>query len=222
MNEWCIPTASADYVAHMEDVLEVYTQPYDPLRPIVCLDETSRQLIEERRVPVREPGQVELVDYEYRRCGVVNLFMMFEPLAAKRFVKVTDTRTRVDFAHCIKDLVDVHYPHTEKILLVMDNLNTHSAASLYQAFPPTEARRLAEKLEIHHTPKHASWLNMAEIEIGVLSRQCLAGYSVSADDMRRKVMAWQLRRNSACLSVDWQFTTADARIKLKKLYPVLL
>lgn len=201
--------------------MEVYTQPYDPLRPVICLDETSRQLIEERHISVNEPGQVKLVDYEYRRCGVVNLFMMFEPLATKRFVKVTDTRTRVDFAHCIKELVDTHYPYAEKILLVMDNLNTHSIASLYQAFPPTEARRLAEKLEIHHTPKHASWLNMAEIEIRVLARQCLAGYSVSADVMRCKVNAWQFRRNSACLSVDWQFTTADARIKLKKLYPIL-
>lgn len=220
MKEWCIPTASAEYVAHMEDVLEVYARPYDPLRPVVCLDEASRQLIEERRIPVREPGQVELVDYEYRRCGVANLFMMFEPLAAKRFVEVTDTRTRMDFAHCIKVLVDIRYPHAEKILLVMDNLNTHSIASLYQAFPPAEARRLAEKLEIHYTPKHASWLNMAEIEIGVLSRQCLAGYSVSADDLRSKVHAWQFHRNSSCLSVNWQFTTTDARIKLKKLYPV--
>jgi len=212
---------SAEYVADMEDVLETYKLPYDPLRPVVCLDETSRQLIEERHIPVTEPGQIELVDYEYRRCGVVNLFMMFEPLAAKRFVEVTDTRTRVDFAHCVKELADVHYPNAEKILLVMDHLNTHSIASLYQAFPAAEARRLAEKLEIHHTPKHASWLNMAEIEIGVLSRQCLSGYSVSADDMRRKVRAWQLRRNSACLSVDWHFTTADARIKLKKLYPTI-
>jgi hypothetical protein len=155
----------------MEDVLETYKRPYDPLRPVVCLDETSRQLIEERHIKATEPGQVELVDYEYRRYGVVNLFMMFEPLAAKRFVKVTDTRTRVDFAHCVKQLADVHYPNAEKILLVMDHLNTHSIASLYQSFPAPEARRLAEKLEIHHTPKHASWLNMAEIEIGVLSRQ---------------------------------------------------
>ncbi len=222
MKEWCIPEASADYVAHMEDVLETYKLPYDPLRPVVCLDETSRQLIEELHIPATQPGQIELVDYEYRRCGVVNLFMMFEPLAAKRFVEVTDRRTRVDFAHCIKELVDVHYPNAEKILLVMDNLNTHSIASLYQAFSAPEARRLAEKLEIHHTPKHASWLNMAEIEIGVLSRQCLSGYSVTADDMRRKVRAWQLRRNSSCLSVDWHFTTVDARIKLKKLYPALL
>jgi len=205
----------------MEDVLDVYKQPYDPLRPVICFDETNRQLIEERRIPVTEPGQIKLVDYEYRRCGVANLFMMFEPLAAKRVVNVTQTRTRVDFAHCIKELSDIHYPHAEKIIAVMDNLNTHSIASLYQAFPPAEARRLAEKLEIHYTPKHASWLNMAEIEISVLSRQCLSGYSVSIDDMRRKVNAWQFKRNTDCLSVDWQFTTDDARVKLKKLYPVI-
>jgi len=212
---------SADYVAKMEDVLEVYKQPYDPLRPVICFDETNRQLVEERRIQVNHPGQIELVDYEYRRCGVVNLFMMFEPLAARRFVKVTETRTRVDFAHCVKELVDIHYPNAEKIIAVMDNLNTHSIASLYQTFPPQEARRLAEKFEIHHTPKHASWLNMAEIEISVLSRQCLSGYSVSIDDMRQNVNAWQFRRNTACLSVDWRFTAHDARIKLKKLYPVI-
>jgi len=205
----------------MEDVLEVYKRPYDHLRPVICFDETNRQLIEEKHIPFNQPGQIELVDYEYRRCGVANLFMMFEPLAAKRFVKTTETRTRVDFAHCIKELVDVHYPNVEKIIAVMDNLNTHSIASLYQAFPPGEARRIAEKLEIHYTPKHASWLNMAEIEIGVLSRQCLSGYSISIDDIRRKVNAWQFRRNTNYLSVNWRFTTNDARIKLKKLYPVI-
>ena len=204
----------------MEDVLEVYKRCYDPLRPVVCLDETSRQLIEERHLPLR-PGAVERVDYEYRRCGVANLFMMFEPLAAQRHVKVTQTRTRIDFAHCIRELVDIHYPHVEGIVLVMDNLNTHSIASLYQAFPPELARRLAEKLEIHYTPKHASWLNMAEIELGVLSRQCLSGYTVTMDDMRHKVDAWQCRRNANCSSVDWQFNTTDARIKLKKLYPII-
>ena len=186
----------------MEDVLEVYKQPYDPLRPVICFDETNRQLIEEKRIPANQPGQIELVDYEYRRCGVCNLFIMFEPLAAKRLINVTETRTRVDFAHCIKELVDLHYPHAEKIIAVMDNLNTHSIASLYQAFPPHEARRLVQKLEFHYTPKHASWLNMAEIEISVLSRQCLSGYSVSIDDMRQKVNAWQFRRNTNCLSVD--------------------
>jgi len=209
-----------EFVAAMEDVLEVYCQPYDPLRPVVCMDETSRQLIEERHISAT-PGQVELVDYEYRRCGVVNLFMMFEPLAAKRIVKVTDTRKRVDFALCIKELVDNHYTHAEIIVLVMDNLNTHSIASLYEAFPPDEALRLTKKLEIHHTPKHASWLNMAEIELSVLARQCLCGYSTSKEEMAHKTSAWQLRRNSACHSVDWRFTTDNARIKLKKLYPII-
>lgn len=205
----------------MEDVLEVYKQGYDCLRPVVCFDETSRQLIEERYIPAK-PGQVQRVDYEYRRCGVADLFMMFEPLAAKRIVKVTKSRTRVDFAHCIKELVDVHYPNAETIVLVMDNLNTHSTASLYQAFEPQEARRIAEKLEIHYTPKHASWLNMAEIEIGVLARQCFSGYTTCIEDMRDQVNAWQARRNARCFTVDWQFTTQDARVKLKSLYPKLL
>ncbi len=205
----------------MEDVLEVYKRDYDHLRPVICFDETSRQLIEERHIPAK-PGQVERVDYEYRRCGVADLFMMFEPLAAKRVVKVTGSRTRIDFAHCVRELVDVHYPNAESIVLVMDNLNTHSTASLYQAFEPHEARRIAEKLEIHYTPKHASWLNMAEIEIGVLSRQCLVGHTASMDTMRTEVNAWQARRNAQCFTVNWQFTTQDARIKLKSLYPELL
>lgn len=169
----------------MEDVLETYKQPYDPIRPVVCLDETSRQLIEERSIPAK-PGSPELVDYEYRRCGVADLFVAFEPLAAKRVVKVTETRKAVDFAEFVRELVDIHYAHTEKVILVMDNLNIHSIASLYKAFEPIEARRIAEKLEIHHTPIHASWLNMAEIEIGVLSRQCLAE-SVSSID---KIAIW--------------------------------
>ena len=205
----------------MEDVLDVYQRPYDPLVPVVCLDETNRQLIEERRIAVNKPGQVELVDYEYRRCGVADLFVAFEPLSAKRVVEVKQSRKRVDFAAFVKDLVDIHYSHAEKIVLVMDNLNIHSIASLYEAFPAAEARRIAEKLEVHHTPKHASWLNMAEIEIGVLSRQCLAEKMTSIADMRRKVAAWQWQRNNACHSVNWRFTTADARVKLKKLYPVL-
>jgi hypothetical protein len=204
----------------MEDVLDVYKRPPDPLRPVVCLDETNRQLIEERSVPAK-PGRPELVDYEYRRCGVADLFVAFEPLAAKRVVEVTETRTAVDFAGFVRELVDVHYAHAEKVVLVMDNLNIHAISSLYKAFEPCEARRIAEKLEIHHTPKHASWLNMAEIEIGVLSRQCLAEKMVSIDEMRSKVSAWQCRRNAACSSVNWRFTTDDARIKLKKLYPLL-
>lgn len=204
----------------MEDVLETYSQPYDPLRPVVCMDETNRQLIEERHIPAK-PGNPEIVDYEYRRCGVADLFVAFEPLAAKRIVKVTERRTSTDFAQFVKELVDVHYAHTEKIVLVMDNLNIHKIASLYKAFEPQEARRISEKLEIHHTPIHASWLNMAEIEIGVLSRQCLTEAMNCIDDMKRKVSAWQCRRNAACSTVNWRFTTTDARIKLKKLYPVI-
>ena len=157
----------------MEDVLDVYQRPYDPLRPVVCLDETNRQLIEKRSVSAR-PGHPKLEDYEYRRCGVVDLFVAFEPLACKRVVKLTNTRTAVDFAHFLRELVDVHYSHCEKIVLVMDNLNIHSIASLYKAFDPATARRIVQSLEIHYTPIHASWLNMAEIEIGILSRQCLS------------------------------------------------
>lgn len=203
----------------MEDVLDVYKRPYDPLCPVICVDETNRQLIEERSMPAK-PGSTELVDYEYRRCGVADLFVAFEPLAAKRVVKVTENRKAVDFAEFLRELADVHYSHAEKIVLVMDNLNIHSISSLYRAFQPKEARRIAERLEIHYTPIHASWLNMAEIEIGVLSRQCLAKSMSSVDEMRRKVSSWQCRRNANSSSVNWRFTTADARIKLKRLYPV--
>jgi transposase len=206
----------------MEDTLEVYHRPYNEKFPMVCLDETNRQLIAETRKAIpAKPGQNKRVDYEYRRNGVVNLFMMFEPLKARRHVKVMEQRTRKDFARCIRELVDVHYPDAEKIVLVLDNLNTHSEGSLYEAFEPAEARRLAEKLEIHYTPKHGSWLNMAEIEIGVLSRQCLSKYIESRERMITEVEAWQRQRNDAEATVDWQFTTADARIKLKKLYPVI-
>lgn len=206
----------------MEDVLEVYHRPYNEKIPMVCLDETNRQLIAETRKAIpAKPGQNKRVDYEYRRNGVVNLFMMFEPLKARRYVKVMDQRTRKDFAQCVRELVDVHYPDAEKIILVLDNLNTHSEGSFYEAFEPSEARRLAEKLEIHYTPKHGSWLNMAEIEIGVLSRQCLSQYIESKEQMISEVGAWQQQRNYAEATVDWQFTTADARVKLKKLYPVI-
>jgi len=204
----------------MEDVLEVYKQPYDPLCPVVCLDETNRQLIEERSIPAK-PGSPELVDYEYRRCGVADLFVAFEPLAAKRVVKVTENRKATDFSWFIKDLADVHYPHAEKIVLVMDNLNIHTIASLYKTFEPKEARRIAERLEIHHTPIHASWLNMAEIEISALVRQCLAESMSDIQEMRQKVAAWQCRRNAYCNTANWRFTTSDARIKLKRLYPVI-
>jgi hypothetical protein len=204
----------------MEDVLEVYKLPYDPLRPVVCLDETNRQLIGETVSPLPTiPGSPQKVDYEYVRNGVANIFMMFEPLAARRYTAVTDTRTKLDFADCLRDLSDKYYPFAEKILLVMDNLNTHSLASLYEAFPPAQARRLAERFEIHHTPKHASWLNMAEIEIGVMSRQCLKERIPKKDIMASNVAAWTCNRNSKALSVSWHFTTEDARIKLKYLYP---
>ena len=204
----------------MEDVLEVYKEPYDPLRPVVCLDETNRQLVGEVATPIpMVPGQPRIYDYEYVRNGVANIFMMFEPLAARRYTSVTDTRTKVDFAHCLRDLSDKYYPHAEKIVIVMDNLNTHTLASLYEAFAPAEARRLAERFEIHYTPKHGSWLNMAEIEIGVMSKQCLNRRIPSKEDMSYQVKAWTCTRNSANLSVDWRFTTDDARIKLKRLYP---
>lgn len=206
----------------MEDVLEVYRRPYDPLHPVVCLDETNRQLIAETRrsIPAR-PGRVKRTDYEYRRKGVVNAFMAFEPLKARRHVRITDRRTRKDWAECMRELADVHYPQAERIVVIEDNLNTHSIGSLYEAFPPAEARHLAEKLELHHTPKHGSWLNMAEIEIGIFSRQCLTQYFPEKATMQREALAWEQQRNASQATVDWQFTTADARVKLKRLYPVI-
>ena len=206
----------------MEDVLDVYQRPYDPAKPVICLDETSRQLIEETRVTLPAlPGKTAKVDYEYRRNGVVDLFMMFEPLSGQRHVEVTDTRKREDFALCVKKLVDIYYPNAEKVVLVMDHLNTHSIASLYTAFPPEEAKRIADRLEIHYTPKHGSWMDMAEIEIGVLSRQCLSRHISNKDQMILEVAAWCDCRNSSHASVSGHFTAADARIKLKSLYPVI-
>ena len=196
----------------MEDVLDVYQRPYDPLRPVVCLDETNRQLIEKRRIPPK-PGSPEREDYEYRRCGVVDLFVAFEPLACKRVIKLTDTRTAVDFAHFLRELVEVHYSHCEKIVLVMDNLNIHSIASLYKAFDPSIARQIAQRLEIHHTPIQASWLNMAEIETGILSRQCLYQSMPSFQLMARQVNAWTLLRNAIYSMVHQRSSTTDARCK---------
>lgn len=204
----------------MEDVLDVYTRPYDPQRPQVCMDETSKQLVGETRVPVSAaPGRPARHDNEYVRNGVANLFMFCEPLAGKRRVKVTERRTRIDWAHAVRELVDEGYPQADKIVLVMDQLNTHGPASLYEAFPPAEAKRIADKLEIHHTPKHGSWLNMAEIELGVLARQCLDRRIGDAETLRHEVAAWELDRNDRTAKVDWRFTAADARIKLKRLYP---
>jgi len=204
----------------MEEVLDVYTRPYDPARPVVCLDETSRQVLAEVRPPLPSvPGRPARQDPEYVREGVVNLFLVTEPLRGWRQVRVSAHRTRVDWAHCVKDLVDVHYPAAERIVLVMDNLNIHSPASLYEAFSPAEAKRLADKLEIHHTPRHGSWLNMAEIELSILQRQCLDRRLDDRATMAREVAAWVTTRNRAGQRIDWRFTTADARIKLKRLYP---
>jgi len=207
----------------MEDVLDVYQRPYDPKRPQVCLDEASKQLLGEVREPIpMQPGKPEREDYEYERHGTANLFVIAEPLRGWRHVKVTDQRTRVDFAHVIQEMVDVHYPEAERIVLVMDNLNTHSPASLYEAFEPAEAKRLADKLEIHYTPKHGSWLNMAEIELSVMGRQCLAQRMPTKERLTDEAAAWEARRNQHRIRIDWRFTTADARIKLKRLYPSIL
>jgi len=206
----------------MEDVLDVDTRPYDPRRPLICMDETNKQLLRDARLPrPPRPGQPARVDYEYEREGVANLFLFCEPLAGQRWVDVTEHRTKVDWAHQIKDLVEGRYPAAEGIVLVMDQLNTHTPAALYEAFSPAEAKRLAHKLEIHYTPKHGSWLNIAEIELSVLSRQCLDRRVPDVATLAAEVDAWQERRNAAGGPVDWRFTTADARIKLKRLYPSL-
>ena len=204
----------------MEDVLEVYTRPHDPERPVVCLDETSKQLIAETRTPVPvKPGQPARHDYEYERNGTANLFMMFAPLEGSRHVKVTDRHTAIDYAEVLKDLSDTHFPDAQQIILVQDNLNTHKPASLYEAFPAAEARRLVERFEWHYTPKHGSWLDLAESELGVLSSQCLDRRIADKPTLTREVKAWQNDRNKHKAKADWQFTTADARIKLKRLYP---
>ena len=221
--QWCIPPqADAEFVCAMEDVLEVYHRPYDEQRPLVCLDEASKQLIGEtrQRLPA-EPGQPERFDYEYERKGTANLFMISEPLLGWRAVQVTERRTAKDFAEVVRWLVEEVHGDAEKVVLVMDNLNTHTAASLYEAFPPEQARRIIERLEIHHTPKHGSWLNMAEIELSVLARQCLDRRIESSEELRREVEAWELDRNERQVEIKWQFTTAEARIKLHRLYPVI-
>ena len=204
----------------MEDVLEVYHRQYGDNEVLVCLDETSKQQTKETRLPrPARPGASGIYDYEYERNGVSNMFMLFAPLEGWRRVEVTDRRTRADWARVVEQLVDVDYADKDRIVLVMDNLNTHHPASLYEAFEPAEARRIAERLEIHYTPKHGSWLNMAEIEIGVLSRQCLDRRIPDQPVLLREVEAWQGQRNREAVRVDWRFTTEDARIKLKSLYP---
>jgi DDE superfamily endonuclease len=206
----------------MEDVLEVYKRPYDEKRPVVCMDELNKQMIKEIQTPLpAEPGKAQRFDTEYERNGTSNIFLSFEPLKGKRQLKVTERRTKVDWAHYIKGLVDEEYAQADKIVLVQDNLNTHTGASLYEAFEASEAKRILEKLEFHYTPKHGSWLNMAEIELSHLSRQCLDRRIPDREILEKEVSAWLKQRNLEASVVDWQFTAEDARIKLKKLYPTL-
>jgi len=207
----------------MEDVLEVYRRPQDSLRPVVCMDESTKQLLEEVRQPIAvEKGAAERYDYEYRRNGVSTLFLAFEPLAGWRQVRVTERRTRQDWAWFIKDLLDTRYAEAERVVLVMDNLNTHGGASLYETFAPQEALRLLKRLEIHYTPKHGSWLNMAEGEFSVLQQQCLDRRIANSELLRQETAAWATQRNQATIGANWKFTTEDARVKLLKLYPSFL
>ena len=216
------PDCNAEFVCQMEETLNVYQRPYDEKRPMVCFDEATKQLVKHVEVPIPcKPGQPEIIDYEYERNGTGNLFMLSEPLLGHRMVLVTERRTAVDYAKAIRYLVDEMYPHAEKIVLVHDNLNTHKPASLYEAFPPEEARRILNKLEIHYTPKHGSWLNMAEIELSVLGRQCLDQRIPDMTVLTAEVAAWVNTRNEKKVRVNWQFTTTEARVKLKRLYPVL-
>jgi hypothetical protein len=214
------PEANAAFVAAMEDVLEVYQRPRDPERPLVCLDETSKQLVIETRQPIpARPGKPTRHDHEYERNGVANLFMMFAPLEGWRHVKVTDRHAGVDYAHALRDISDTHFPDAAKIVLVQDNLSTHTPASLYAAFPAPEARRLVERFEWHYTPKHGSWLDMAESELGVLAAQCLARRIPDKPALINEIDAWEKTRNEHHAKAEWQFKTADARVKLKRLYP---
>jgi transposase len=217
---WCIPTINAEYVARMEDVLELYAEAPDPLRPVVCFDETPRQLIGEERVPIRaEPGKPARFDYEYVRNGTVNVFMFVDVNRPWRHAKVTDQRTCIDFAECMRELVDDHYPEAERIRVVLDNLSAHSAAALYQAFEPAEARRILSRIELHFTPKHASWLNMVEIEIGVMVSQCLDRRIPDKATLIKEIAAWERRRNAEKARIKWMFTVDRARKKLGRAYP---
>jgi DDE superfamily endonuclease len=216
------PKANAAFVAAMEDVLDVYQRPHDPARPLVCLDEVSKQLVEETRAPQpMQPGQPARHDYEYKRNGTANMFMLFAPLEGWRHVEVTARRTAIDYAKILRDLADIHFPNAEKIVLVQDNLNTHAPSSLYEAFEPAEARRIIERFEWHYTPKHGSWLNLAESELAVLSGQCLDRRIPDATTLSSEVAAWRRHRNTHNAKANWHFTSADARVKLKSLYPAL-
>ncbi|WP_416350944.1 IS630 family transposase [Rivularia sp. UHCC 0363] len=218
--QWCIPTVDAEYVLRMEDLLDLYNEPYDPKRPVVCFDERPYALLEDVREPLPpEPGQPLRYDCEYTRNGCVNLFAMIQPSAGWRHIEVTQRRTKRDFALQIKDLVDVHLPHESRIRLVVDNLNIHSRAALYEVFEPSEARRIVQKLEFHYTPKHGSWLNQVEIELSVLSRQCLERRIPDVETLSHEIAAWEEERNSQCIGINWRFTTTDARNKMGRLYP---
>jgi len=219
---WCIGKPSATYVAKMEDVLDVYQRPYDPKRPVVCVDEGGKELRDtpQGTLPM-QPGQPAKEDYEYERLGKANLFLSVEPLAGKRRVRVTQRHTSPDFAHQLRCLVDEDYPEAEVIVWVVDNLNTHTPACLYRTFEPEEAHRIAAKLEWHYTPEHGSWLNMAECELSVLARQCLSRRLPDIATLTQEAYAWETRRNAMQVTIHWQFTTADARIKLRRLYPVI-
>jgi hypothetical protein len=215
-----IPTVGADFVWRMEDLLDLYAEPYDPARPTVCFDETSKQLVAETRTPLpMEPGKPERVDYEYERKGTANLFLVTEPLTGWRHVDVTDRRTKHDFARQMRELVDRHFPDADRIRLVLDNLNTHTPGALYEAFAPEEARRVLRKLEFHYTPVHGSWLNMAELEFSMLSRQCLDRRIGDRGFLTTEVAAWENARNEQRATIHWQFTVHDARRKLHRLYP---
>lgn len=220
--QWIIPPKhNSEFVAHMEQVLDVYKRPYDPGRPLVCMDETPRQLIRERRLPLpASPGRVTRYDYEYERCGVCNVFLAVEPLAGRRTVQVTERKTKTDWALFVETIAGL-YPDAEKITLVMDNYNTHVPGALYEMFPPAKAKVLWDRFEFVYTPKHGSWLNMAEIELSVLTRQCLDRRIDNLQEMSAQVQSWQNRRNNADAKIDWQFTSDNARIKLKRLYPTL-
>ncbi|MGA8163573.1 MAG: IS630 family transposase [Waddliaceae bacterium] len=220
VKSWCIPEVDYEYICRMEDVLDLYEKPFNEKNPVVCFDETPVQLIDDVLVPISAaPGRVKRRDYEYERKGTSNLFVFVQPLGGWREVKVTDQRTKKDFAECMKDLVDRHFPEADKIRVVMDNLNTHKLANLYEKFEPEEARRIIKKLEIHYTPKHASWLNMAEIEISVLGGQCLKRRIGSKEALEKEVAAYVLDRNSRRARILWGFNIPDARVKMKRLYP---
>jgi hypothetical protein len=220
---FCIPPeANEEFVYHMEDVLDVYHRPYDPRFPQICMDEGSKQVLDEVResIPMKK-GKPKREDYEYEREGVFDIFGACEPLTGKYFFNITSSRTKEDWANFMRDLIDIKYKDAEKIILVMDNLNTHGPGSFYKIFPPEEARRLARKLEIHYTPKHGSWLNMAEIMLAILARQCLSERMESIEKVKEKVMTWQEERNQAHVTINWRFTSENARIKLKRLYPLI-